>query len=84
MIKKISYIAFILIMISCMVFPCFATSEDETIHTWSENENNSSTKEMNNNTNETVAEITDDNTLGLESGSAILIEQTTRSSALLS
>lgn len=61
-------IIFFIIFIITISGVCFAT---DAIFTWSNNTNSSI------NTLQTVADVNEDNTLNLESGAAILIEQTT-------
>ena len=72
----------ILILNLCCIVPCFA---DESIYVWSPinsnatNENTAAENTITENiqTEETNSEVVDNNSLSLESGSAILIEQTT-------
>lgn len=61
-------IIFFIIFIITISGVCFAT---DAIFTWSNNTNSSI------NTLQTIADVNEDNTLNLESGAAILIEQTT-------
>lgn len=72
----------ILILNLCCIVPCFA---EESIYVWSPintnatNENTAAENTITENiqTEETNSEVVDNNSLSLESGSAILIEQTT-------
>ncbi len=64
--RKLMYMFLIFAILGSVTFRTFAEEQD--VHVWSEGLEN---------TNETIAEIADENTLGLQSGSAILIEQTT-------
>lgn len=72
----------ILILNLCCIVPCFA---EESIYVWSPintnatNENTAAENTITENiqTKETNSEVVDNNSLSLESGSAILIEQTT-------
>lgn len=72
----------ILILNLCCIVPCFA---EESIYVWSPinsnatNENTTAKNTITENiqTEETNSEVVDNNSLSLESGSAILIEQTT-------
>ena len=59
-----------ILIISSFIFPCMAAEED-TAYVWSTIDDEST------NTTLTNSEVTEDNSLGLESESAILIEQTT-------
>lgn len=80
--KLFTCISIILIFSLCFTMPCFA---EATAYVWSPLDN--STKETSSTINETNAEVSSNeetsnsangtNTLSLESGSAILIEQTT-------
>lgn len=76
--KYVSIIVIIILLITITI-PCFA---EETLYVWSNNEKTVEKKETINNEKEksiedTVAEISNENTLNLESGSAVLMEQTT-------
>ena len=93
---KVSICLLLIFLFSlCFILPCFA---EDTTYVWSSNSNSinnvntidTNTVDTNNNniiTNEitqTNSEIDQDNKLSLKSGSAILIEQTTRSNSIFS
>ena len=76
--QKLICIAILIAFSFFIVFPTFANND---VPVWSNEGNSISNKIENTSTNETsedtAAEVADDNFLNLESGSAILIEQTT-------
>ena len=80
--KLLICLLIILILNLCCIVPCFA---EESIYVWSPinsnatNENTAAENTITENiqTEETNSEVVDNNSLSLESGSAILIEQTT-------
>ena len=78
---KLTYMSIIFLLIVYISFPCFSanSSTKENIYVWSNSGNTIETTSSNTNEvlEDTFAETENSNPLNLESGSAILIEQTT-------